>query len=91
MTDVSMILLIGIVGGLVLWLIESLARKVHPLGLLVVLGLVLGLYFAVGDGDGSESVSCPGYEIAVGLYGKCYGMDADANVEWLEKKMGVQP
>lgn len=63
--------------------------------LLLIVAVVVGMIIMQATIDGTVPSGgpnpCPGDEIVIAIGGKCMGMDADANVEWIERQIGVQP
>lgn len=79
---------IVIVGGW--WVIQMWSGKFGLGGLLIAVAIGAALLWLNGTPhmpNGGEN-PCPGDEVIVYINGQCYGMDADANADWLEGKLG---
>lgn len=78
-----------VVGGI--WMVVSVGSGKSGLPLLLIASIVgIALIYLNGTEympSGGDN-PCPGDEIVIAVNGECYGMDADANADWLDSKVG---
>jgi hypothetical protein len=83
---------IGIVAGGIYFLSAIFSGKANLTWMLIACAIGAALIMLNGT-DAMPTVDnpCPGDEVIIVIGGGCYGMDADANRQWLDNTLGVQP